>query len=99
MTAFLESLLAPGRGGAGNPGGVDFIEFDVNVKQDPEGWGNLITSPSGKHYPVKFLKIKLNILSVRHVRERLWTHTYHITGDTTKYRVTQQQPDNREFIK
>ena len=103
MTAFLESLLAPGRGGAGNPGGVDFIEFDVNVKQDPEGWGNLITSPSGKHYPVKSLKSKLNTLydslPVKHVRERLQTHTYHITGDTTKYHVTQQQPDNREFIK
>ena len=81
MTAFLESLLAPGRrgGGASNPGGVDFIKFDVNVKQDPEGWGNLITSPSGKHYPVNFLKSKLNALydslSVRHVRERLGKHT------------------------
>ena len=81
MTAFLESLLAPGRqgGGASNPGGVDCIKFDVNVKQDPEGWGNLITSPSGKHYPVNFLKSKLNALydslSVRHVRERLGKHT------------------------
>ena len=81
MTAFLESLLAPGRrgGGASNPGGVDCIKFDVNVKQDPEGWGNLITSPSGKHYPVKLLKSKLNTLydslSVRHVRERLGKHT------------------------
>ena len=81
MTAFLESLLAPGRrgGGASNPGGVDCIKFDVNVKQDPEGWGNLITSPSGKHYPVNFLKSKLKALydplSVRHVRERLGKHT------------------------
>lgn len=66
-------------GGGSNPGGVDCIKFDVNVKQDPEGWGNLITSPSGKHYPVNFLKSKLNALydslSVRHVRERLGKHT------------------------